>query len=599
MVLVGGELGLQEEAEVNGSVFGRVTVGNSLVYGPQTREEKHQLWEELIQFHSSSSRPWCVGGDVNVVATEAALVDFSVSQGAYTWSNMRADAICSRLDKYLVFIDWEDLFPQAQVLGLAKSTLDNKPILLKTLRENGRSIDFKFEQGWLRDPDFLESISSSSAMGTLVKKLKHTVYCLMGEEDRVARNSLKSQFDEVLVREEIYSRVETEESSLDHLFMSSSYSQRLWRDTARRTGPSITLWGDVAFLLWDWRRQRHLKADREYHQGHVKAEVLSPILSECERLTSSNWSKFYPLSAQQLSALNEAQAREGKPAISPATFLDMNSINLVADPFKVWEERYKVYVALHQALRANHNHYPVTMDQFLSYLHLKRMAPTIGPSYSVSFGAFKNLFEEQEVQAWETISHFASLFIQGVAPFGCEGRPGGIQGVVPFECEGRPTELGVVASLGGLSFGYKSSQRSLSLLLTTHSAIAASATRPTPSSHDDEPLAEGSRVIWGPVWKLLEAIWSRGSLAMALAKLVESGDLLLRRRHGSGELAQPAGAGTVEGAANAHVYRAVDAGAEEAADEARICCGWSCEVAREAARAQLEVDLMARAKLAI
>ncbi|MQM16573.1 hypothetical protein Taro_049531 [Colocasia esculenta] len=26
----------------------------------------------------------------------------------------------------------------------------------------------------------------------------------------------------------------------------------------------------------------------------------------------------------------------------------------------------------------------------------------------------------------------------GVVPFGCEGRPGGIQGVVPFGCEGRP-----------------------------------------------------------------------------------------------------------------------------------------------------------------
>ncbi|MQL81862.1 hypothetical protein Taro_014326 [Colocasia esculenta] len=41
--------------------------------------------------------------------------------------------------------------------------------------------------------------------------------------------------------------------------------------------------------------------------------------------------------------------------------------------------------------------------------------------------------------------------------------------------------------------GYKSSQRSLSLLLTTHGATAASATRPTPSSRDDEPLAERSR----------------------------------------------------------------------------------------------------------
>ncbi|MQM18090.1 hypothetical protein Taro_051075, partial [Colocasia esculenta] len=93
---------------------------------------------------------------------------------------------------------------------------------------------------------------------------------------------------------------------------------------------------------------------REYHQGHVSAEVLAPILSECERLTSSAWSKFYPLSAQQLFEINEAQARDGKPAISPATFLDMNSIHLVDDPFKVWEERYKVYMAMHKALRDNH-----------------------------------------------------------------------------------------------------------------------------------------------------------------------------------------------------------------------------------------------------
>ncbi|MQM03269.1 hypothetical protein Taro_036046 [Colocasia esculenta] len=49
---------------------------------------------------------------------------------------------------------------------------------------------------------------------------------------------------------------------------------------------------------------------REYHQGHVSAEVLAPILSECERLTPSEWTRLYPLSAQQLSDLNEAQARE-------------------------------------------------------------------------------------------------------------------------------------------------------------------------------------------------------------------------------------------------------------------------------------------------
>ncbi|MQL91034.1 hypothetical protein Taro_023639 [Colocasia esculenta] len=91
---------------------------------------------------------------------------------------------------------------------------------------------------------------------------------------------------------------------------------------------------------------------REYHQGLVSAEVLAPILSECEILSPSDWARFYPLSAQQLSDLNDSQAKEGHPPVSPATFLDMNSIHLVQDPFRTWVERYKVYVVLCQELKA-------------------------------------------------------------------------------------------------------------------------------------------------------------------------------------------------------------------------------------------------------
>ncbi|MQL94937.1 hypothetical protein Taro_027603 [Colocasia esculenta] len=42
-------------------------------------------------------------------------------------------------------------------------------------------------------------------------------------------------------------------------------------------------------------------------------------------------------------------------------------------------------------------------------LHLKRMAPSMGPNYSVGPGPFKTYFEKREEQAWEIISHFASL----------------------------------------------------------------------------------------------------------------------------------------------------------------------------------------------
>ncbi|MQM02038.1 hypothetical protein Taro_034798 [Colocasia esculenta] len=164
-------------------------------------------------------------------------------------------------------------------------------------------------------------------------------------------------------------------------------------------------------------------------------------LSQFKRAISALAPAISHTSNVQLIALNEAQASEGKHAVSPATFLDMNFIHLVNDPFKVWEERYKVYVALLKALRDNLNHYPVTMDQFLScasfgksstlrmtmdrssyidlldkhyQLHLKKMAPTMGPNYSIAVGDFKQYFERQEEQAWETISHYASLLSHAI-----------------------------------------------------------------------------------------------------------------------------------------------------------------------------------------
>ncbi|MQL68922.1 hypothetical protein Taro_001221 [Colocasia esculenta] len=170
---------------------------------------------------------------------------------------------------------------------------------------------------------------------------------------------------------------------------------------------------------------------REYHQGHVTADVLASALSECERLSPTDWTKLYPLSAHQFSHVNESLAKEGQSQILAAKFLDMNSIHLVHDPYQTWVERYKVYVAMRMELKHKQNFYPVSMDQFLacasfgkvSFLkisldsdqyarlldeqlvhHLRRMPPLMGPSYSIEPG--------------------------GVVPFGCEGRHGVVSRVL-------------------------------------------------------------------------------------------------------------------------------------------------------------------------
>ncbi|MQM20476.1 hypothetical protein Taro_053496, partial [Colocasia esculenta] len=105
----------------------------------------------------------------------------------------------------------------------------------------------------------------------------------------------------------------------------------------------------------------------EYHQGHIKSDVLAPLLSECERLSPSDWERHYPLTAQQLLDLNASQARSNQPPLSAAEFLDLNSIHLVRDPFDMWVERYKVYVSMKKELKRQQIFYPISIDQFLQH----------------------------------------------------------------------------------------------------------------------------------------------------------------------------------------------------------------------------------------
>lgn len=92
-------------------------------------------------------RPWCVGGDFNAVIVpwertsgqhlsgemedfidfieEVALINI------FTWSITRADRTCSRLDRILVSMKWEDHSPYVQPFYLARTMSNHKPILLK------------------------------------------------------------------------------------------------------------------------------------------------------------------------------------------------------------------------------------------------------------------------------------------------------------------------------------------------------------------------------------------------------------------------------------------------------------------------------------
>ncbi|MQM21204.1 hypothetical protein Taro_054239 [Colocasia esculenta] len=106
---------------------------------------------------------------------------------------------------------------------------------------------------------------------------------------------------------------------------------------------------------------------RQYLQGHIKVDVLAPILSECEWLSPEEWMQLYPLSAQQLSDLNASQASSNQPPLSPGEFLDANSLHLIRDSYLTWVERYKVFFALKKEFQSLKIHYPLKIEAFLRF----------------------------------------------------------------------------------------------------------------------------------------------------------------------------------------------------------------------------------------
>jgi hypothetical protein len=86
------------------------------------------------------------------------LMDIPLVGGSFTWSSNRDLPSWSRIDRYLVSLDWE-----AQLSNLVKKRLprlcsDHFPILLYCGGLHGAKIYFKFENMWLKSEGFVDRV---------------------------------------------------------------------------------------------------------------------------------------------------------------------------------------------------------------------------------------------------------------------------------------------------------------------------------------------------------------------------------------------------------------------------------------------------------
>jgi hypothetical protein len=172
------------------------------VYGPNRDDLWSDLWEELMGVHQQWPHPWCVFGDFNLARFQSErrgctrvstsmvefsdfiedlnLVDLSLNGGCYTWSSGSANPSMSWIDRVLVTPEWEEQYPNVVQKLMPRPLSDHSAILLEAGGMVRGKSSFKFENMWLKVPDFLDKVwgwwSSYSNVGTpnfvLAQKLK-------------------------------------------------------------------------------------------------------------------------------------------------------------------------------------------------------------------------------------------------------------------------------------------------------------------------------------------------------------------------------------------------------------------------------------------
>ena len=148
------------------------------VYGPVEKYHKETFWEELGSIKGLWEEPWCVGGDFNAILypgeratggridnsmrrfseilNDLGLRDLPLQGGPYTWRGGLNGRSKSRLDRFVVSVDWESHCCKVVQSCLPRPVSDHCPILLDSNGVRTGPLPFRFELMWLKYVGFKE-----------------------------------------------------------------------------------------------------------------------------------------------------------------------------------------------------------------------------------------------------------------------------------------------------------------------------------------------------------------------------------------------------------------------------------------------------------
>ncbi|TYK13810.1 hypothetical protein E5676_scaffold488G00730 [Cucumis melo var. makuwa] len=138
----------------------------STIYGPANHRNRNNFWSELEDLNPICSPNWLLASDFNVVRytveasaqnsstysmrkfnafiTNNNLIDPSLTNAKYTWSNLRVQRVLSRIDRFLYTAGWENMFSLHYSKALSRITSDHFPLLLESSNISWGPPPYKF-----------------------------------------------------------------------------------------------------------------------------------------------------------------------------------------------------------------------------------------------------------------------------------------------------------------------------------------------------------------------------------------------------------------------------------------------------------------------
>lgn len=146
------------------------------VYAPTASADKPAFLAELVEIAHSLTGGWVLIGDFNLTRDAVDKNTPSFNQGeahmfndcinslelleiplldrAYTWSSKRESHTLVRLDRCLINLQWDELFPNTSLSSLTRFASDHVPLLLTAATTVPKGSCFRFENAWLHHATF-------------------------------------------------------------------------------------------------------------------------------------------------------------------------------------------------------------------------------------------------------------------------------------------------------------------------------------------------------------------------------------------------------------------------------------------------------------